>query len=95
MSKHGAQNQGVWGNGASFDNVILANAYEALGRRAPWQFWQDRCFRTVKSMYPKLELARLGTYHNALDDAKWQTEYLLALHRQYATLEFNPSVIAA
>lgn len=68
----------VWGCGASFDNVILRTAYERSGQICPWNFWDDRCYRTIKSMpnFPKLE--RKGTHHNALDDAVYQAECLIA-----------------
>lgn len=66
----------IWGNGAAFDNVILRSAYDALGQKAPWPFWNDRCFRTVKAMVGKpVEVA--GTAHNALADAIAQADYLL------------------
>lgn len=41
---------GVWGNGAAFDNVLLRTCYEKVGQDAPWPFWQDRCFRTMKNV---------------------------------------------
>jgi len=68
----------VWGNGASFDNVILANAYKAIGDEPPWGFWLDRCYRTLKSL-PGAPAMQRGekTHHNALDDALAQ-----ALHMQ-------------
>ena len=62
----------LWGNGATFDNVILANAYRAVGVKQPWDFWNDRCYRTLKSLYPHVKLERTGVAHNALDDAKSQ-----------------------
>jgi hypothetical protein len=62
----------LWGNGATFDNVILANAYKATGKEQPWAFWNDRCYRTLKNLLPGITLDRKGTYHNALDDAKTQ-----------------------
>lgn len=62
----------LWGNGATFDNVILSNAYRAVGVKQPWDFWNDRCYRTLKSMYPHIKLERSGVAHNALDDAKSQ-----------------------
>ena len=31
----------VWGNGATFDNVILRSAFEAVGMAPPWKFWPD------------------------------------------------------
>ena len=63
----------VWGNGATFDNVILDNAYRATGLAKPWKYNADRCYRTLKALYPQVPLgARSGTYHNALDDARHQ-----------------------
>lgn len=70
-------NQPMWGNGVGFDNVILRNAYNATGQELPWNWFNDRCFRTLKSMAPRsLEPTREGTHHNALDDAKHQTRWL-------------------
>jgi exodeoxyribonuclease VIII len=69
---------GMWGNGADFDNVILGNAYKALGMRPPWAYRNNRCMRTLKSMLPKVDVPRQGTHHNALDDARWQAQYLIA-----------------
>lgn len=69
----------VWGNGASFDNVILAGAYRRQKMTVPWQFWNERCYRTVKAMYPAIKMQRTGTYHNALDDAESQARHLIAM----------------
>jgi hypothetical protein len=67
----------VWGNGASFDNAILQNAYSATNLTLPWEFWNDRCYRTLKSMHPTVKLQRSGDYHNALDDARSQANHML------------------
>jgi exodeoxyribonuclease VIII len=69
----------MWGNGADFDNVILNHAYNVAERLAPWKFWNNRCYRTIKSLYPQLKLERIGTHHNALDDAKSQAAHLCKL----------------
>lgn len=69
----------VWGNGAAFDNTILSAAYRLTGRDQPWKFWNDRCYRTVKSMNPQVKLGRVGTHHNAVDDAQSQAEHLIAI----------------
>lgn len=70
----------LWGNGASFDNSLLAAAYEHLGISKPWKFWNDRCYRTMKGLHPDIPLAkRTGTHHNALDDAISQAEHLITL----------------
>ena len=67
----------IWGNGATFDNVILRSAYESLGIDSPWPFWVDSCYRTVKNLNPSVELKRVGVLHNALDDAETQALHLL------------------
>jgi exodeoxyribonuclease VIII len=70
----------LWGNGANFDNVLLKAAYDLLGLEAPWKFWNDRCYRTLKAMYPHIKMpARVGTHHNALDDAISQVNHLILL----------------
>lgn len=73
----------VWGNGASFDNTILANAYSKIGTEQPWKFWNDRCYRTIKSLYPDVEMDRKGTHHNALDDAETQALHLIEIAKKY------------
>lgn len=66
----------VWGNGATFDNVIVANAYKAVGMKQPWKYTADRCYRTLKAMYPGvMALKDGGTAHNALDDARYQARH--------------------
>lgn len=70
----------VWGNGASFDNVILASAYRRAALPLPWNSFNDRCYRTVKSMHPAAPaIQRTGTHHNALDDAINQANHLIAM----------------
>lgn len=67
----------VWGNGSSFDNVILKSAYDNSKLDAPWQFYMDRCYRTVKNLNPHVPFVRLGTHHNALNDAESQAVHLM------------------
>lgn len=67
----------VWGNGSDFDNAIMACCYRAVGKKVPWNFWNNRCYRTIKSMHPAIKLVRKGTHHNALDDARDQANHLL------------------
>ena len=45
----------VWGNGATFDNVILRSAFDAIRMPVPWKYYDDRCFRTFKSLAPHIE----------------------------------------
>jgi len=71
---------GVWGNGAAFDNVIISEAYLNCGLEVPWPFWLDRCYRTVKNMYPAVAMDRAGELHNAVDDARSQAQHLIAIN---------------
>lgn len=71
----------VWGNGAAFDNVILAESYRRCRIQEPWRFWSDRCYRTMKGVFhnvmpPEFE----GVAHNALHDARHQARHLLMIN---------------
>jgi hypothetical protein len=72
----------VYGNGANFDNALLGAAYRAMKMEQPWKFWNDRCYRTISSMFMKYKTERVGTYHNALDDAKTQALRLIAMAKE-------------
>ena len=70
----------VWGNGANFDNALLGAAYNACGMKTPWSFWNDRCYRTMKSMHTNVVAPRRdGVHHNALDDAAFQALHLIEI----------------
>ena len=76
-----AKNKRVYGNGANFDISILDHAYAAGGQTSPWEFYNVRCFRTLKSLpsarnVPKPDNALA---HNALFDAIAQAQHLQAL----------------
>ncbi len=75
----GGKDTNVWGNGSDFDNVLLSNAYRAVGSQQPWSYWNNRCYRTMKSLAPSIKHERKGTHHNALDDAIYQAEHLRKL----------------
>ncbi len=64
----------VWGNAASFDLKILEAAYHACGMSVPWYFRNERCYRTLESLYGNRVPATTfkGTKHNALHDAQHQ-----------------------
>ena len=69
----------IWGNGATFDNVVLRSAFNATKIVPHWHFRGDKCYRTVINLLPieqRPEFKRLGTAHNALDDAVTQVCYL-------------------
>lgn len=70
---------GIWGNGSDFDNVILNNSYQRLGQTAPWSYKMNRCYRTLQALNSQIPFARVGNYHNALDDAISQAGHLCSI----------------
>ncbi len=77
----------IWGNGAPFDNVILASAYTATGIKRPWKYWNDRCYRTLEALRPDIKLVRVGVHHNAAYDAKSQALHLLRIFKSLKAQE--------
>ena len=71
----------IWGNGVDFDNVILTKAYKKCNMNVPFSYRANRCYRTLKNLFPQIELEREGTYHNALDDAISQAKHLAMILR--------------
>lgn len=72
----------VWGNGADFDNPILGEAYHRTNMSQPRSHYSNRCYRTLKNLAPEVPLtSRIGTHHNALDDAKSQAVHAVNLMR--------------
>lgn len=72
----------LWGNGATFDNVVLRNAYRATRVNFPITYKGDMCYRTLKSLHPNVPFTPMGTKHNALDDAKAQMEHLQRIFKE-------------
>lgn len=77
VDEKGRSDAVVLGNGSDFDNAFLQVAYKACKLKQPWEFWNNRCYRTYKSMAPHIKISREGVHHNALDDAITQTKHLL------------------
>lgn len=71
----------LWGNGSDFDNVILRSAFERHSIPLPWKYSRNRCYRTLKSLRPDIEIIREGTHHNALDDARSQAEHAIRIFK--------------
>ncbi len=76
----------TWGNGVRMDNAMLEAAYKAKGTVCPWEFYDERCYRTLKNMATDIKLARSGTHHNGLDDALTQARHLQAIVAAHPTL---------
>lgn len=69
-----------WLRGPSFDAALLTAAYKAVGLELPWLYFNERCHRTLTARNPSVEQPeRLGTFHNAKDDAIHQARWLLKI----------------
>jgi exodeoxyribonuclease VIII len=89
--KGGTPNVQIWGNGATFDNVILSSAYDSINFKKPWPYSGDRDVRTLvelgktlRGIDPRNIITFAGTPHNALDDAKHQVKYVSEIFKALA-----------
>lgn len=78
---HESSPQGIipWANGATFDLVILEWALQSCSIKVPWNFRFESDYRTFKRLYPQIRVPRVGTKHNALDDATHQATHLMRI----------------
>lgn len=80
----------VWGNGASFDNVILRDSYARTGIDYPCKYWNDRDVRTMVELgkavgiNPRDDIRFEGDMHNALSDARHQAKYVSVIWQRLA-----------
>lgn len=73
-----------WGNGASFDLAILANAYEKCNlsnHKLPWEIWNERCHRTFKAL-GKINFEKPVDAHDPLADCLYQIKVLVDINKQ-------------
>lgn len=84
----------VWSHGAAFDAVIWEAACRAVKGSVPWKFWNVRDTRTVFDLFEFdiRDIPRDGTYHNALDDARYQVRCMAAALASGRAPELAPSV---
>lgn len=81
----------LWSNGPTFDEVIIRDAFEknrSTYYPFPFSFRGSRCVRTTIEIAKALGLKkpkREGTHHNALDDARYQTEGVMRLFAELGT----------
>jgi hypothetical protein len=67
----------IWGNGATFDDVVLSQTYLMAGIPKPWTYRDELDMRTVTYLSGKKEWPkRESIVHSALADAKYQVECL-------------------
>lgn len=68
----------IWANSPSFDLAILREFFERNGSSVPWEYWQERDFRTVKAR-SSIKYLPPKDAHGALADAVAQADYLDAI----------------
>ena len=65
----------LWGDAASFDCVLLKGVYTAAGKHAPWNYTEEFCYRTLRTLLGS-EKPRAKLQHDALSDARAQLFHL-------------------
>ncbi|EKA2135495.1 3'-5' exoribonuclease [Citrobacter freundii] len=82
---NGSHTVQLWGNGCSFDNVILRRAHALTETPFAVPFWNDRDVRTMVELgksvgiNPRYDIPFEGDMHNALSDARHQVKYVSAI----------------
>lgn len=71
----------IWGNGATFDCVLLRNLYRRANIEFPLPYWADKDVRTLTQLVDydavkKLTGDFVGVKHNAIDDCKHQVKLI-------------------
>ena len=69
----------VWGNGPDFDNAILADAFSEFSLNLPWDFRNNRCYRTLKHLCPSSGERKMNKEHDALKDAIETSQHIKEL----------------
>lgn len=69
----------IWGNGATFDNVLLRGAFNRADILPPWMFWNDRCYRTLAATFKDVPRVQPEVAHDAMYDAKAQAIHLMRI----------------
>lgn len=79
----------VWANDPSFDCAILKHSLGTHGNPAPWTFYNERSYRTIKEIgkkvagidYAKLDIVNAYKHH-ALEDAMYQAKVIAYTYKQ-------------
>lgn len=73
----------VVGNGSLADILWVHQIVDKLKENTsfkeeiPWSFRDEMCFRTLKALLPPVNVEFEGIRHDALDDARWQSLYMI------------------
>lgn len=70
----------IWSNGADFDIPMVMHVADCLGIKPPWEYWNHRCYRTLKSLFPLPKPEVKGACaHKAVDDAVMQAAHCMMI----------------
>lgn len=71
----------IWANSPSFDLNLLDFAFNKLGIKTPWFYWQERDCRTLVALNPELKKQIINDLpHDALSDCLYQIKYCTAIY---------------
>lgn len=68
----------LWGNGVTFDNVLIRNLYKRHNEKFPLPYWCDTDVRTLLAICDtnvKKKVEFVGTKHKGIDDCLHQIKY--------------------
>jgi exodeoxyribonuclease VIII len=73
----------LWGNGVSFDNVIIRNLYKRANVEFVLPYWCDTDVRTLVTLgnIDTRNFAFNGIKHRGIDDCKHQIKYCAAAYK--------------
>lgn len=89
----GKDSMPTYSKGVDFDTVIMREAYRKVRQHdnielyEPWSFRDGLCARTMFEVFgtvPGLKPDFEGTAHNALDDARWQSQFIINIWNVWA-----------
>jgi hypothetical protein len=84
LSKFCWNRRAVWSNGATFDCIVMENAWRQLDMPIPWPYWSVRDTRTLYEVTGvNLRDGGHKTSHKAVEDAERQ---VLVLQQAYKKL---------
>jgi len=71
----------IWGNGSRFDLGLLDDAYNSIGEKTPWMYWQERDVRTLVAFNPSLKKSIINDLpHDTISDCLYQIKYCSAIY---------------
>lgn len=84
----------AWGNGSIFDISIMESMFEMCKVKTPWMYNGVMDLRTFKRFVAGgAQVEKLGTNHNALDDAISQAAYVIKHVPRVKSSELTPAEI--